>query len=121
MGFLDSVKAWLKTEAVEARRAKGDLETRLDDDLARREHQLNETPEQALERLQHEVADSESSFETISKKIDEVATKASAGGDLANVGADQIEADEIEADEIEAESEEVELEIDPADLDRDPG
>ena len=116
MGFLDSVKAWLKTEVVEARRAKGDLETRLDDDLARREHQLNETPEQALERLQHEVADSESSFETISKKIDEVATKASAAGDLAKVGADQIE-----ADEIEAESEEVELEIDPADLDRDPG
>lgn len=60
MGFLDSLRAWLRREGAELADASRDLENRLDADLSRRERRLDETPEEAMERLQQEIADDRS-------------------------------------------------------------
>jgi len=78
MGVWDTVRSWFKSEAVELVDAKKDLEERLDADLTRRERQLDETPAEALERLQREAADSDDSFSAISDKIDAAAARAAA-------------------------------------------
>jgi len=44
MGVWDTVRSWFKSEADELADAKQDLEVRLDQDLTRRERQLDETP-----------------------------------------------------------------------------
>ena len=82
MGFLDSLKAWLKTETAELSDAKRGLEGRLDEGLSKRERQLNETQAEAMERLQQEIADGESSFHDIEDKIGHTHAKADAVADL---------------------------------------
>ncbi len=82
MGFLDSVKAWFKTEAAELADAKGDLEDRLDTGLSQRERQLNETPAEAMERLQGEIADNESSLGALEDKIGHAQARADAVADI---------------------------------------
>lgn len=77
MGVWDTVRSWFKSEADELVDAKQDLEVRLDQDLTRRERQLDETPAETMERLEREAAD-DSSFSAISDKIDATAARAAA-------------------------------------------
>ena len=70
MGFLDSLKAWLRTEKADLDESTAELERRLDDDLTRRERQLNESPAEAMERLQGEIADNDSSLDAIRDLLD---------------------------------------------------
>lgn len=120
MGFLDSLKAWLKTETSEFSDAKRDLEGRIDSGLNKRERQLNETPEEAMERLQQEIADGESSFHDIEDKIGHTQAKADAVADLADNTADgttDVAAGEVE-DILDLDSEEIDPgDVDPQDLD----
>ena len=78
MGVWDTVRAWFKSEAADLADAKADLEDRVDDDLTRRERQLNETPAEAVERLQQEASDGDGAFAAISDKIDAAAARAAA-------------------------------------------
>jgi hypothetical protein len=102
MGLWETVRAWFKTETADLGDAAKDLEGRVDADLSRRERQLNETPEQAIARIQAE-ADSgdEDSFAAVSEKIEAAAARAAA------------------AAEAEAEAHNLPTEIDPEFLDRD--
>ncbi|MCP4225771.1 MAG: hypothetical protein GY773_20750 [Actinomycetia bacterium] len=70
MGFLDSLKAWLRIEKADLAESTAELERRLDADLTRREAQLGESPTEAMERLQGEIADNESSFDAIRDIVD---------------------------------------------------
>ncbi len=78
MGVWDRVRSWFKSEAEELADAKQDLEARLDEDLSRRERQLDETPAETMERLQREASDGDASFSAISDKIDATAARAAA-------------------------------------------
>lgn len=78
MGVWDRVRSWFKSEADELADAKAELETRLDQDLTRRERELDETPAETMERLQREAADGDASFSAISDKIDATAARAAA-------------------------------------------
>lgn len=78
MGVWDTVRSWFKSEADELVDAKQDLEARLDQDLSRREQQLDETPAETMERLEREAADGDTSFNAISDKIDATAARAAA-------------------------------------------
>ena len=116
MGFLDSLKTWLKTETSEFSDTKRDLEGRIDTGLNKRERQLNETPEEAMERLQQEIADGESSFRDIEDKIGHTQAKADAVADLADKTTDVASGD-VE-DILDLDSEEIDPEdVDPQDLD----
>ena len=84
MGLLNSLKAWLRTEAAELSESAKQMEERLDADLSKRERQLTETPDEAMKRLQSEIEDGESSFEAISDKIGHASAKADAVADLAD-------------------------------------
>ena len=101
MGFLDALRAWLKNETTELSDAKRDLERRLDDGLGKRESQLDETPVEAMERLQQEIADGDSSFHDIEAKIGHIRAKADAVTDPAD-STDQAE------DILDLDSEEIE-------------
>ncbi|MDH3680800.1 MAG: hypothetical protein OEV40_12710 [Acidimicrobiia bacterium] len=109
MGFLDSLKAWLRTETADLKDAKGDLESRLDDDLTRRERLLEETPTDAMERLQEEIADGQSAFDTLEDKIGHAQARADAVADL---GAEETAAgdlsDDDPADILDLDPEEIE-------------
>jgi phage shock protein A len=69
MGFLDSLKSWLRTEAAELAETKADLETKLDRNLSEKERQLNETPTEAMDRLQREIDDNQGSFDAIEDRL----------------------------------------------------
>ena len=69
MSFWQSLKAWLQTEASDLKESTDRAKSRLETDLNRRERLLDETPEEALERLQGEIDDSGSSFDDISDRI----------------------------------------------------
>ena len=58
MSILDTVKAWLRSEAHDASDLANDVAERLDSEVARREQQLAETPSEALERIQQEIEES---------------------------------------------------------------
>ncbi len=68
--FLTSLKSWFASESAEAKKVKDDLEDRLDDDLTRREDELEATPEQRLDNIQEEIDSSDSAFDQIRAKID---------------------------------------------------
>ncbi len=78
MGVWDTVRSWFKSEADELADAKQEIEARLDQDLTRRERQLDETPAETMERLEREAADGDDSFSAISEKIDATAARAAA-------------------------------------------
>lgn len=110
MGFLDSLKAWLRTEAEEATDAKDDLESRLDADLTRRERLLNETPTEAMERLQDEIADGQSAFDAIEDKIGHAQARAEAVSDLGAAEGAGSEHGDDPADILDLDSEEMDSE-----------
>jgi chromosome segregation ATPase len=70
MGFLDSLKAWLRTEQADLAESTAELERRLDEDLTRRERQLDESPTEAMERLQAEITDNDTSIDAIRDQLD---------------------------------------------------
>lgn len=108
MGFWQTVKAWMSTEAAELKDATDGLESRLDRELSQRERQLNESPEEAMERLQAEGEANESMFGELGDKISAAQAKADAVADLAD-GANTTAADGQGSDEIvipESETEE---------------
>ena len=98
MGFLHTLKAWLRTEAADLAESAKQMEERLDADLSKRERQLNETPEEAMKRLQSEIDDSESSFDAISDKIGHAAAKADAVADLVDSDDDGAVSEDSEAE-----------------------
>lgn len=99
MGFVEQVKGWLRSEAKEAKEAIGDLESRLDSDLSAKERQLGETPSQAMERLQHEIAEGESSLDAIGDKIGRSSALADARAELAEDGQPKVALDEHGAEQ----------------------
>lgn len=112
MGFLDSVKAWFRSEASELGDAKSGLEARLDEGLTRRERQLEETPSEAMERLQAEIADNESSLHDLEDKIAHGQAKADAVADLEadakRAAAEAAATDADPEDILDLDSEEIE-------------
>lgn len=69
MSFWQSLKTWLQTEASDLKESTDRAKSRLEADLNRRERLLDETPEEALERLQGEIDDSGSSLDDIGDRI----------------------------------------------------
>ena len=94
MGFLEQVRAWFRSEAGEAKDAMSDLEARLDADLTEKERRLHETPEEAMERLQSEIAD-DSSLDAIRDKVGHTTSHAEAAAELAG---DETDPDELDRD-----------------------
>lgn len=101
MGFLDSLRAWFRTEAEEAKDAARQAKGRLEADLDRREAELRATPEERLEQLQRDIADGDTTFEDLQAKIDGRAAKADATADVADLDSTRDE------DVLDLESEEV--------------
>ncbi|MEL7156270.1 MAG: hypothetical protein AAFN30_06700 [Actinomycetota bacterium] len=99
MGFWQTVKAWMSTEAAELKDATDGLESRLDRDLSARERQLNETPREAMERLQAEGAANESVFDELSDKITAAQATADAMAEMAETadGTEPHDADSNDA------------------------
>lgn len=83
MDLWQQIRGWLRREAADARDAKDDLERRLDRDLTNRERRLNETPSEAMERLQREIADHESSFDQVRDRIGTTSARADARAEVA--------------------------------------
>ncbi len=69
MGFLDRVLAAFRREKAEAADLLEDTEARLDADLARRERELAESPEERLARLQQEIGAQDDPFAEVRRKI----------------------------------------------------
>lgn len=74
MSTLDRIRAWFKREGAEVRDAWDGARDRADAELSKKEAQLNETPEEAMERIQGEIRQSEESFDELRGRI------ASSGG-----------------------------------------
>ena len=89
MGFLDSLKAWLKTEAAEAQDLGQATKGRMEADLDRRERELNLSPEERLDALQDKIDDGDSVFANLQDKIDGREAHAEATADLADKPADE--------------------------------
>ena len=101
MGFLDSLKAWLKTEAAEAQDLGHATKGRLEADLDRREAELNLTPEQRLDALQDKIDGGDSVFEHLQDKIDGREAHAEATSDLADrPGADDEDVLDLDSTEV---------------------
>jgi phage shock protein A len=82
MGMWDSLKAWMKREAADLKDATDDLEQQLDADLSQRERQLNESPAEAMERLQAEIARNDSTLSELEDKIGQAGARAEASAGL---------------------------------------
>jgi chromosome segregation ATPase len=104
MGFLDSLKSWLRSEAADLTDAKGELETRLDRDLSERERRLNETPAEAMERLQQEIEQNQGSFDAIEDRLAHGQAKANAHADFAEAESESSIPIDDAADDDSAES-----------------
>ena len=98
MGFLDSLRSWLRSEAAELADAKAELESDLDRDLTERERRLNETPQEAMERLQQEIEQNQGSFDAIEDRLAHGQAKADAHADFAEIEADIVDAEPIDDD-----------------------
>lgn len=103
MGFLDSVKSWLRSEAAEAKDLGEKTKSRLETDLDRREAEMNLTPQERMERLQEQIEDG-SSFEAIQDKIEGREALADATADV--TGLDQ-KARGVDDDIMDLDSEEI--------------
>jgi ElaB/YqjD/DUF883 family membrane-anchored ribosome-binding protein len=69
MSAIDRLRSWLKRESADAKESWGDLRNRADAELSRKEAQLQETPEQRLERLQHDVRQNDEDFDELRRRI----------------------------------------------------
>ena len=90
MGFLDSIKSMLSAGT----------ET-LEEEVSRREAELNATPEQRMEMLQDEIEGNDDAFDQIQSKIDNKGAKALATAELDEQELQNREADRAEDNEGE--------------------
>lgn len=118
MGFLDSLKTWLRTESADAKDLLGDTTTRLESDLNRREAELGASPAERLEQLQDQIAEDDS-FGSLRDKIEGRSAKADAVDELADIpdqsgtdGADIEDADVIDESPAPGEADGVTDEVD---------
>jgi phage shock protein A len=88
MDMWQQVRRWLRREAAEASESVHQLEQRLDRDLTERERRLTETPSEAMERLQREIAASESSFDEVRNRIGAASATAEARTELGELDRD---------------------------------
>ncbi|MEL6982652.1 MAG: hypothetical protein AAFO29_09545 [Actinomycetota bacterium] len=96
MGFLDSLKTWLRTESADAKDLLGDTKSRMESDLDRREGELAASPAERLEQMQAQIADDDS-FGSLRDKIEGRAAKADAVEELADTPDADEDADIDEA------------------------
>lgn len=85
MGILDSLKAWFRTEAAEAKDLLGDTKSRLEADLDRREAEAAASPSERLEQLQEQIAAGDDGLDAIRDKIEGRGLRAEAAEDVATV------------------------------------
>lgn len=102
------MKSWLKKEGAELKDTTDNVTSKLDQDLTRRENQLNETPEQAMARLQDQI-DKDASFQAIQDKIDNVGAKAEAVAELNSDEQGGASSNDDDPAILDLESEEVDL------------
>ncbi len=103
MGFLDSFKSWLRTEAAEAQDLGRETKGRMEADLDRREAELNLTPEERLDKLQDEIADGDSLLDGLRDKIAGREALADATAEVSDLGAKADGAEDV----LDLESEEI--------------
>ncbi len=104
MGFLDSLKAWFRTESEEARDLLDSTKSRMEADLDRREAEAAATPSERMEQLQEQIADGDDAFDAIRDKIEGRGLRAEAAEEVAEAAGaaeDAIEDAEL-VDEAEA-------------------
>lgn len=108
MGFLDSFKSWLRTEAAEAQDLGQQTKGRMEADLDRREAELNLTPEQRLDRLQDQIEDGDA-FDSLRDKIEGREALADASAEVADLGGDSANKamGDVVGDVMDLESEEI--------------
>ncbi|MEM9565931.1 MAG: hypothetical protein AAGA93_25135 [Actinomycetota bacterium] len=85
MGFLDSLKAWFRTESNEARDLLDTTKSRMEADLDRREAEAAATPAERMEQLQEQIADGGDAFDAIRDKIEGRGLRAQAVEEVADV------------------------------------
>ena len=68
---MDRLKQASSREAIKVRESVDDLGRRLDQDLTRREVELDATPEQKLDGILDEIGDNDSVFDELRAKTDE--------------------------------------------------
>ncbi len=94
----------MRREGAELQSSAQELEANLDADISRRERRLNETPMEAMERIQAEI-DDDSSFTALEDKIGQAQARADA---MADLNAAEAAADEADDDVLDLDSTEVE-------------
>jgi hypothetical protein len=57
MGLLESITTWFRREKADVAESLGELEQKLDADLARKERELAASPEERLDMIQDEIVD----------------------------------------------------------------
>lgn len=117
MGFLDSLKSWLSSEAAEAsdlgQQTKGRLETELD----RREAELAASPIERMEQLQAQIEGGDDAFDSLRDKIEGRELKAEAVSELAEMETDHLGHDAQAADIDVVEAQADETQVDDANVD----
>jgi hypothetical protein len=69
MGFLDTLRGWLGRERDEAADVLRQASERADRALTRREQQLDETPEQAMARIQDEIRAKDDELDALRRRV----------------------------------------------------
>jgi len=85
MGFLDSLKAWFRTESEEARQIGRETKSRLEADLDRREAELSATPAEKLDSIRDRIAEDDATFGELRDEIERRAAGADATAEVADL------------------------------------
>lgn len=85
MGFLDSLKAWFRTESDEARKMGREAKGRLEADLERREAELGASPAEKLDIIQDRIAEEDAVFDDLRDKIEGRGAGADATAEVADL------------------------------------
>ena len=78
---MDSVKKWFKTEAAEVKASVSDVGQKLDADIAKREREMNMSPQEKIDAIQGEISDDP--FAAARDKIEGAESRALADEELA--------------------------------------
>ena len=84
MGFLDSLKAWFRSESEEAREIGRETKSRLEAELDRREAELGATPAEKLDMIQDRIAQDDP-FDELRDKIEGRGAGADATAEVADL------------------------------------
>lgn len=107
MGFLDSLKAWFRTEAAEAQDVGRGVKARMEADLDRREAELSASPQERFEQLQESMAANDGALDDLRAKIEGRGAMADASAEVADIDAAQRRADGGADEVLDLESEEI--------------